>query len=206
MSYETNEKYDIRHHLSVLTPSKGSKTKYLCPVCDGDDLDINKATGAYGCFSGGCNSKDIRAKIDEREGKPEWEPQQNDLKKRIRPKSKRDYFYPDRDGNLLVKVVRIDPGDGSKKRFSQHHWAGSEWEKGNPDEVKKLIPIYRRAEVREAIGRGELVFIVEGEAVVDALWELGIAATTTIGGHHTQGQQGGVQVYPRGGGAAAVLP
>ena len=69
-----------------------------------------------------------------------------------------------------------------KKRFHQYHWDGSKWLKGNPDEVKKLIPIYRRAEVLEAIRRGELVFFVEGEAAVDALWELGIPATTTIGG------------------------
>jgi Protein of unknown function (DUF3987) len=177
-----NSGYDIRDRLSVLTKSKASKTKYYCPVCQGDDLDINPRSGAYSCFSGGCDSKDIRVAIDKLEGKPEWKPEQDDWVKPVRPKSRKEYFYPDRDGNPLVKVVRIDPGDGSKKSFPQYHWDGSKWVTGNPDEVKKLIPIYRRAEAIEAIGRGELVFILEGEAAVDAAWELGIPATTTIGG------------------------
>ena len=178
----TEEQYDIRKRLSVLTRSKESKTKYHCPVCQKNDLDIDPKTGKYECFSGGCAKKDIRAAIDKLEGKPEWKPRQDNWKKPTRPKSQKEYFYPTRDGNPLVKVVRIDPGDGSKKRFSQYHWDGSKWLKGNPDQVKKIIPIYRRAEVLEAIGRGELVFFVEGEAAVDALWELGIPATTTIGG------------------------
>jgi RecA-family ATPase/5S rRNA maturation endonuclease (ribonuclease M5) len=44
------------------------------------------------------------------------------------------------------------------------------------------IPIYRRAEVREAIAKGEPVYIVEGEPWADLLWKLGIAATTNIAG------------------------
>ena len=193
MSYETNEKYDIRHHLNALTPSKGSKTKYLCPVCDGDDLDINKATGAYSCFSGGCECKDIRAAIDEREGKPEWKPEQDDWKKPVRPKSEKDYFYPDRNGDPLIKVVRIDHGDGLKKGFPQSHWAGGRWEEGNPKKIRYLIPIYRYQQVRQAIERGELIFHVEGEATADSLWELGIAATTTLGGSDGYSKYGNYQ-------------
>jgi predicted P-loop ATPase len=176
-----SDTYDIRQHISVLTPSKASKTKYHCPVCDGDDLDISKK-GAYACFSGGCNPRDIRAAIDKLEGKPDWKAGVDNWVKPVRRQSRMEYFYPDRDGNPLVKVVRIDPGDGTKKKISQHHWDGSKWVGGNPDEVKKQIPIYRYAQVRSAIERGEPVFFVEGEGVVDALWELGIPATTTIGG------------------------
>ncbi len=172
--------YDIREHLTVLTRSKGSKTKYHCPVCQKNDLDINPLTGAYNCFSGGCEPNDIRNAIDTLEGKPDWKPEK--FVKLIRPKSQKDYFYPDRNGNPFVKVVRIDPGDDTKKKFSQWHWDGGKWLKGNPNEVKKLIPIYRQAEVRQAIERGELVFVVEGELIADRLWEVGIPATTTIGG------------------------
>jgi hypothetical protein len=174
----TKEKYSILDHLTVLTPSKGSKTKYHCPVCNGDDLDISKK-GAYNCFSGNCEPKDIRLAIDKLESKPEWKPEK--FVKSVRPQSEKDYFYPDRDGNDLVKVTRIDDGSG-KKSFPQSHWDGGKWVKGNPDEVKKLIPIYRHADVREAIGRGELVLVAEGESIADALWVLGIPATTTIGG------------------------
>ena len=172
--------YDIREHLAVLTPSKGSKTKYHCPVCNGDDLDIKPSDGQYNCFSNKCELKDIRAVIDKREGKPEWKPEQK-WEKPTRPKSQKDYFYLDRNGGTLAKVTRADDGSGGKK-FYQSHWDGSKWLKGNPDEVKKLIPIYRYAEVQQAIERNELIFTVEGESTADLLWELGIAATTTIGG------------------------
>jgi putative DNA primase/helicase len=101
--------------------------------------------------------------------------------KPVRPKSRTDYYYPDRDGENLVKVTRIDDGQG-KKNFYQYHWDTRNWVKGNPDEIKPLIPIYRYTEIRRAIERNELIFVVEGEATADALWNLGIAATTTIGG------------------------
>ena len=173
--------YDIRQHLNALTSTQGSKTKFHCPVCNGHNLDIQKSTGAYNCFNG-CVHPDIRAAIDRQEGKPEWKPERDDWVKPIRSKSSKDYFYPDRDGNPLIKVERIDPGNGAKKSFSQFHWTGSRWEKGNPQAIRHLIPIYRFKEVRQAIGRGELIFWVEGEATADLLWKLGVAATTTLGG------------------------
>ena len=98
-----------------------------------------------------------------------------------RPKSSKSYYYPNRDGSPLLRVNRIDKGDG-KKNFYQQHWDGSKWVNGNPDHIKPLVPIYRYPEVQQAIQSKELVFVVEGEAIADALWKLGIAATTTIGG------------------------
>jgi Protein of unknown function (DUF3987) len=98
-----------------------------------------------------------------------------------RPKSSKTYYYPNRDGSPLLRVNRIDKGDG-KKDFFQQHWNGSKWVNGNPDHIKRLIPIYRYPEVQQAIQSKELVFVVEGETTADALWKLGIAATTTIGG------------------------
>jgi uncharacterized protein (DUF927 family) len=175
------EKYKITEHTSVLSRVKGSKTKYQCPVCHGRNLDINVRTGAYKCFSGECDPKEIRAAIDLLEGKPEWKPEQDDWVKPIRPKARTEYFYPDRDGNPLIKVVRIDDGEGNKN-FPQSHWTGSNWQIGNPAEIRHQIPIYRLTEVRAAIDRGELIFWVEGENTADLLWKLGIAATTTLGG------------------------
>jgi predicted P-loop ATPase len=101
--------------------------------------------------------------------------------KASRPQSEKHYYYPDREGNNLVRVTRKDDGSG-KKSFYQSHWDGGKWAKGNPDEIQKRIPVYRYTEVRDAIARGELIFAVEGEGVADALWDLGIPATTTIGG------------------------
>lgn len=172
--------YNIRDHIIYLTPSKGSKTKYHCPVCNGHNLDIHSTTGAYQCFSGGCSPTDIRAAVDQLAGKPEWKPEQN-WTKPIRPKSKTDYFYPDRNGNPLIKVVRIDNGDGTKT-FYQNHWNGHKWEKGTPTEIRTNIHIYRYQQVRQAIDRGQSIFWVEGEKLADLLWGLGIPVTTTLGG------------------------
>ena len=174
----TTKQYNILDRLTLLTPSKGSKTKYHCPVCDGDDLDISK-NGAYSCFSGNCEPKDIRLAIDKLEGKPDWKPEK--FVKSGRPKSRTDYFYPDRSDNALVRVTRIDDGNG-KKKFYQSYWNGGTWVIGNPPNIKQLIPIYRRTDVVDALDRGESIFIVEGESTVDLLWKLGIPATTTIGG------------------------
>jgi putative DNA primase/helicase len=98
-----------------------------------------------------------------------------------RPKSRKEYYYVDRDESPLAKVTRTDDGKG-KKGFFQSHWDGGKWVKGNPAEVKQSIPIYRYPEIQAAISRHELIFVVEGESTADALWKLGIAATTTIGG------------------------
>ncbi len=98
-----------------------------------------------------------------------------------RPKSSKFYCYPNRDGSPLLRVNRIDKGDG-KKDFYQQHWDGNKWVSSNPDHIKRLIPIYHYLEVQQAIQKKELIFVVEGEATADALWKLGIPATTTIGG------------------------
>jgi hypothetical protein len=185
--------YDIREHTNVLTPSKGSKTKFHCPICNGSNLDIQPTTGKYNCFSGNCEAKDIRAAIDKLEGKSEWKPEQDDWKKPVRPRSRKDYYYPDREGNSLVKVQRIDPGDGTIKSFPQYHWKNGDWKKGNPKEIRHLIPVYRHQEVRQAIERSELIFWVEGENIADLLWEMGIAATTTIGGSGAYSEYGNYQ-------------
>ena len=98
-----------------------------------------------------------------------------------RPKGSTEYDYPNRDGSPLVKITRIDDGNGNKK-FPQSHRDGSKWVMNNPSHIKPLIPIYRYKEVRNAIDHGEQIFVVEGEGVADLLWEMGIAATTTVGG------------------------
>lgn len=103
--------------------------------------------------------------------------------KKIRTSRKeQEYFYNDRQNNPFVKAKRyFRPGEEGKK-FSQSHWDGSKWQDTLPDRVKADIPIYRYSEVRQAIDNGERIFIVEGENKADALWSIGIPATSFIGG------------------------
>jgi hypothetical protein len=90
------------------------------------------------------------------------------------------YQYLDREGKPLVRVTKAILEDGTKK-FYQEHLVNGWLERGCcPD--RSLIPIYRYAEVRKAIDNGELIWWVEGESCADALWALGIPATTSIGG------------------------
>lgn len=106
-----------------------------------------------------------------------------------RPKSTKSYYYPHLNGDNLVRVDRVDRGDG-KKDFYHYHWKDGKWVRGNPDEIKQLIRIYQHARVKAAIERNELVLWVEGESTVEELWKLGITAFTTIGGSEAYSRYG----------------
>jgi putative DNA primase/helicase len=104
------------------------------------------------------------------------------LPKPIRPKQTRTWDYPSRDRASFVRVIRIDDGQTSKPKRWQEHWDGTEWVKGLQGIHREDIPIYRYTEIQTAIADGKTIFIVEGEPCADALWNLGIPATTNIGG------------------------
>jgi predicted P-loop ATPase len=188
MTHQT-QTYSILNHLEVLTPSKGSKTKYHCPVCNSPNLDIQPRTGAYSCFTNNCTPKEIRTAIDKLQGKPQFIPYQNPIPshawiKPIRPAQTTVYYYPTRDSQPLVQVKRIDSGDGSKKQFPQQHYdkATKTWKSTNPPHIKRQIPIYDYPIVQQAIQNGDWIWTVEGESTVEKLKEQGIVSTTTIGG------------------------
>jgi DNA primase len=77
--------------------------------------------------------------------------------------------------------VRKDTGSGEKSIY-QERWDGKQWVKGLGEIKRENIPIYRYTEVRQAITRGETIFIVEGEGKADLLWSLGLSATCNIAG------------------------
>lgn len=119
----------------------------------------------------------------DKEGTPYYAPIRE--KKAPRPKQTRhwEYLAFDETGELTqkVRVVRIDDGSG-KKKIWQEHWNGTQWVKGLGHIKRNQISVHRYQEIKEAIAAGQPIFIVEGEPCCDALWELGIAATTNIGG------------------------
>ncbi len=113
-------------------------------------------------------------------------------RKELRQTQQLSWEYPDRQGNPLVRVMRFDKAGQKKKDIWQEFWIdGAYWspkkykeatgkELVRPD--RATIPIYRYAEVQEAIAQGQTIFITEGEKCADRLWALGIPATTNIGG------------------------
>jgi hypothetical protein len=160
--------FDIRNFTDKLSHVNGEK--YICPVCGGNNLSISKKNGAYKCWNG-CQEKDIRAAV----APPE------DNTKPVRTAATTEFFYNDRQGKRLVKVTRIDDGKGHKK-FPQSAWDGKKWQSNLEGLDRSKIPCYRYQEVRKAIAQGNPIFLTEGEGKTDALWRLGIAATTFMGG------------------------
>ncbi len=167
--------FDIRNFSDRLTPAKG-KNRYICPICNGNNLTIDPKDGAYKCWSGECESKLIRDAIA---------PLQELQPKKARSKRRRHFEYLAYDANFKlcqkIRVVRIDDGEGTK-RIWQEHWNGEAWKKGLGGIKLGDVAPYRYPEVLEAIKQGQPIFVVEGEPVADLLWDLDIAATTNIGG------------------------
>ena len=115
------------------------------------------------------------------DGTPYYAPIKETWVKPPRPAKTTHCYYPDRDGNVLVRVVRKDDGKG-KKDIYQEHWDGKQWVKGLGEIKRENIPIYRYREIKQAIANGESIFIVEGEGKADLLWSLGLPATCNLAG------------------------
>lgn len=128
---------------------------------------------------------EVTSKTD-KDGTPFYAPIRE--KKAIRPRQTRYWEYRARDGSPLVRVVRFDDGEGGKPQWSQQSWGKCKrtkqmgWIGGTEGIAREDIPIYRYAEIQQAIANNELIYLVEGEACADIFWKLGLAATCNIGG------------------------
>lgn len=117
----------------------------------------------------------------DKDGKPYLAPIEQ--KKQPRPKQRRQWDYEDRDGNLIVRVERVDDGKGSRK-FYQKRYENGKYVTGLEGVNREDIPIYNYRTTQLAVGMGLPVILAEGESNADDLMRLGINATTNIGGSH----------------------
>jgi len=102
--------------------------------------------------------------------------------KKPRPAGERDFIYHDADGQPVIKVRRTDYGNG-EKTFSQFRWENSQWVARLTEQVTQRVRLYRIHEAREMAKKtGHPIFLVEGESCAERLLELGIPATTSLGG------------------------
>ena len=180
-SHQKDPSFKILNYLDRIEIVKKTPGEYhcKCPVCGDGGFKIDRATGKYNAFKCGCATEEIREAI-----RP-WSEVLEESKanqKTVRPRQYREWIYCDRQGNSLIKVCRFDDGEGGKPKRWQEHWNGQKWVTGLKGIKRANIPIYRYQEIREAIAQGKTIFIVEGEPCADALWNLGIPATTNIGG------------------------
>ena len=173
--------FNIYDHLDKLEVVKETNTEYhcFCPSCGDGGFKVNKHSGKYFAHKCGC--------MDTAEGKKAVisaiAPRPVDRReKSIRPKQVRYWTYYSRSGQPLVRACREDFGDERKPRRWQESWDGQKWIKGLKGVKREDIPIYKYQEIKEAIAANQTIFIVEGEPCCDALWKLGLPATTNIGG------------------------
>ena len=170
--------FSMLDHIDKLTSVKGGK--YICPACNGTNFSVDKTTGAYNCYDG-CESRNVREAV------APWENRYRDQAKpkAARPAQKRQWIYTDVEGNPCIQVNRTDDGNG-KREIYQAFWQSNKWTTKASDEIKaklkKSVTIYRHAETLKAIEAGQVIFWVEGEPCADLLWDLGLPATTSIGG------------------------
>jgi len=199
------DQFDIRNHINSLTPTK-TKGKYICPVCNGNDLSIDDNTGKYQCWHG-CDCAEIREAIapwDEVKGgqrrsptkiipdqkksppKPAPLPEVIELAtlpspvehpQKVQKGNKSEIIYPYSDHQW---VVRIDKEDG---KITIPYHIDSE---GNEVNKKGDSPwtAYRMDEALEH-GKGKFIFGVEGEKCVEAGRYLGLVTLTWQGGSWT---------------------
>ena len=88
------------------------------------------------------------------------------------------WTYLKADGDVALEVVRFERDDGSKE-FRPMHPVGDKWAIGDP---RGKLPLYRLPEVLEAKQQGKTIYVVEGEGCADAVWRIGLAATTSAHG------------------------
>ena len=199
-----SDRFDLRELVPELKKTKGGK--YECICCGANDFSINKHTGAYQCFSGGCDTKEIYQKALEMSGRlTEYQPQKRTaIPPAIKPKpaplpdSVELTLLPEevREPNPEVKteegktktlypyaadlrVDRVDFSDGQKK-VRPYHLVGGDWVKGKGE---LDWPAYRESEVEATLKHGARGWLplAEGEKCVEALRGLGVAAITLAG-------------------------
>lgn len=172
--------FKILDYLDSLQVVKETHTEYhcKCPVCNDGGFKIKKADGKFSPFKCDCSIQQIREAIKPlKEAFAEVAPS-----KPIRPAQTRRWEYRSWDGQPLAAVKRIDDGKGNKQ-IAQGHWDGNRYIPGLPSNLRKQLALYRWNDVQQAIADGEpFVYWVEGEACADALWAIGLPATTSIGG------------------------
>ena len=88
------------------------------------------------------------------------------------------WAYHNVAGAVVFHVARFDFPDGTKQ-FRPIRPEGFQWVAGDPP---GKLPLFQLPRILEAVRQGRRIFVVEGEKCADALWALGLPATTSAHG------------------------
>jgi len=164
--------------------SSGEQWVARCP-CRVDDKSptLSIAEGRDGrvlvrCHRGGspCSLEQIceAAQVDVKDLHP---PRPEGNSTFVEGKLTNTYSYYGADGELVLQVLRFMQPDG-RKEFRQRvpdEQSESGWRYSTQHLTER--PLYRLPEILDAISKGRVIYICEGEKDVDAMWEAGFAAT-----------------------------
>ena len=166
---------------------KKSGEGYLaqCPCHEDKEPSLAVSEGDDGrvllkCFAG-CRTEDIVKALGlsmadlfppKEKSLKQSKPQQSEARRAYQSPT---YVYTDEQGKTLFGVIRTP----QKEFWAVRPDGNGGWLYG----LEGIEPtIYRLPEVIEAVRKGEIVFVVEGEKDVDNLRKLGLVATTNHGG------------------------
>lgn len=171
---------------------KGNQWEARCPAHDDNRASLSIGEGKDGrvllrCFAG-CDAgaivgavglklsdlfppKEPKTSVEFHHGPSPYRP--------ARPVLVKTYDYVDENGVLLSQTCRFEPGeDGQRKSFKQRRPDGNGgWIYKRALDGVRLVP-YRLPEIIEAVAAERTIHVAEGEKDVDALWALGMPATT----------------------------
>ena len=164
-----------------------------CPAHDDKNpsLSIGVSTAdksiMLNCHAG-CERSEIISVLGLTEADLRVKRSKKEYKKKPNKKLEETYVYESLEGKPIVRLKKIRRPDGSKSIWQERYENGS-WVTGT---VGIEVPLYRLPEIKQALERGEAIWITEGEKDVDALFRFGLTATTNINGagkwraHHTE--------------------
>jgi len=169
----------------------GWRWNACCPAHDDKNpsLDIGVSTAdkriMLNCHAG-CENSEILSALGITQSDLHVKRSSEDFKKKNNRK-REVYEYKSLEGKPIVRVVKIKHSD--VKTFYQERYENGCWVKGTRGIE---VPLYRLPEIKQALDRGEAIWIAEGEKDADSLVSFGKEATTNIGGamqwrpHHTE--------------------
>jgi len=158
---------DLEHVLARLegVEKSGQSYKALCPAHDDTNpsLSVTRKDGKLllHCHAE-CAYDEIVSALEGREnGWRSHTPALTETKRTKKIEATYDYG--------AFRVVRY-----AGKEFAQQHRQGTRWVNGRGDAT---LCLYHEDEVREAVARGETIYVVEGEKDVERLRDEGVIAT-----------------------------
>lgn len=174
-------------------PGREVTKKAPCPICSKTDWCYRLDDGiAINCKRADHPPEGWQEIGTAKEGKI-FRPIEKLWTKPARPRQQREWVYQNADGKNIIKVCRTDDGQGNKKIWQKSLVKGKK-----PGQIQEKTRPYRYADCLERARQGQKIFWVEGEACADALWSIGIPATTTIRGSGAYHSEQYAKLFPKG--------